>query len=166
MLRQLVLKGPDDLFIVGDAHQRIYDNKVSLRKVDIDVVGRSRRLTINYRTTHEILRWSSEMLDSVTVDDLDEGQDTLSGYRSLLHGNRPAVVGFADASAEARHIVGWIRERLAGGVAAGDICLVTRTHADVEWLLKTRPQRGFLRPKLPLKHTPTGSPFTAPPCTA
>ena len=136
MLRQLVLKGPDDLFIVGDAHQRIYDNKVSLRKVDIDVVGRSRRLTINYRTTHEILRWSSEMLDSVTVDDLDDGQDTLSGYRSLLHGNRPAVVGFADASAEARHIVGWIRERLAGGVAAGDICLVTRTHADVEWLLK------------------------------
>ena len=55
LLRAAVAPGPDDLFIVGDPHQRIYDNHVSLGKVGINVKGRSKRLTINYRTTHEIL---------------------------------------------------------------------------------------------------------------
>ena len=43
------------MFIVGDAHQRIYDNHVSLARVGVNVRGRSKRLTVNYRTTQEIL---------------------------------------------------------------------------------------------------------------
>jgi superfamily I DNA/RNA helicase len=49
----LVQNGPDDLFLVGDPHQRIYDNHVSLAKLAINVRGRSRRLTVNYRTTRD-----------------------------------------------------------------------------------------------------------------
>jgi hypothetical protein len=41
------------MFIVGDPHQRIYDNRVSLAKMAINVRGRSKRLTINYRTTQD-----------------------------------------------------------------------------------------------------------------
>ena len=55
LLRAAVPAGPDDMFIVGDAHQRIYDNHVSLARVGINVRGRSKRLTVNYRTTQEIL---------------------------------------------------------------------------------------------------------------
>jgi hypothetical protein len=43
------------MFIVGDVHHRIYDNHVSLARVGVDVRGRSKRLTVNYRTTQEIL---------------------------------------------------------------------------------------------------------------
>jgi hypothetical protein len=50
LLRALVPAGPDDLFIVGDAHQRIHDNHVSLARVGVSVRGRSRRLTVNCRT--------------------------------------------------------------------------------------------------------------------
>ena len=42
LLRAAVAEGPNDLFIVGDAHQRIYDNRVSLAKLGINVRGRSR----------------------------------------------------------------------------------------------------------------------------
>ena len=41
LLRAAVPVGPDDMFIVGDAHQRIYDNHVSLARVGINVRGRS-----------------------------------------------------------------------------------------------------------------------------
>ena len=49
LLRQSVAAGPNDLFIAGDAHQRIYDHRVSLLSLGIDTRGRSRRLRINYR---------------------------------------------------------------------------------------------------------------------
>lgn len=55
LLRAAVPSGPDDLFLVGDTHQRIYDHRVSLKQVRIDIAGRSERLKINYRTTAEIL---------------------------------------------------------------------------------------------------------------
>ena len=91
LLRAAVPPGPDDMFIVGDAHQRIYDNHVSLAKVGINVRGRSRRLTVNYRTTQEILALAVPALGKAPVTGLDDEADSLTGYRSPLHGRRPEV---------------------------------------------------------------------------
>ena len=55
MLRAMVATAGDDMFIVGDSHQRIYDNHVSLGSLGINVRGRSSKLTRCYRTTHQIL---------------------------------------------------------------------------------------------------------------
>ena len=44
----------NDIFIVGDAHQRIYKNKAVLSKCGVQVRGRSSYLRINNRTTDEI----------------------------------------------------------------------------------------------------------------
>src|SRR5690606_35962921 len=49
-LRSLVAPGPNDLFIAEDAHQRIYRQPTVLGRYGIRVVGRSRRLSLNYRT--------------------------------------------------------------------------------------------------------------------
>ena len=43
------------MFLAGDTHQRIYDNYVSLGSLGINIRGRSSKLTLSYRTTHEIL---------------------------------------------------------------------------------------------------------------
>jgi len=52
LLRTLVGGQHDnDLFIVGDPHQRIYGKPVVLSRCGIEVRGRSRKLRINYRTT-------------------------------------------------------------------------------------------------------------------
>ena len=74
------------LFIVGDAHQRIYKQKVVLSHCGINIRGRGRKLKINYRTTDENRRWAVGLLKGIAFDDLDGGTDDLKGYRSLLHG--------------------------------------------------------------------------------
>lgn len=90
MLRALVAEGPDDIFLVGDAHQRIYAHRSILSHYGIRTPGRaSRRLTLSYRTTREILGSAGGLLAGQPFDDLDVGDDTLDGYRSVLTGRAP-----------------------------------------------------------------------------
>jgi len=86
LLRAAVAPGPDDLFIAADPHQRVYDNRVSLASLRISVRGRSRRLSLNYRTTQEILAWAVPLLGTELVTGLDGEVDSLLGYRSPMHG--------------------------------------------------------------------------------
>ena len=127
MLRAAVPEGPNDLFIVGDAHQRIYDHRTSLSSVGINVRGRSRRLRLNYRTTYEILRWSLGVLTGERFDDLDNGTDTLAGYHSQLHGPEPALVGYTSRRAELDGLVEAVGSWQARGAALGDIGVTART---------------------------------------
>ena len=79
-------RGSDDLFIVGDAHQRIYDNRVSRARVGVSVRGCGKRLRVNYRTRQEILALAVPALGKSAVTGLDDEADTLAGYRSPLPG--------------------------------------------------------------------------------
>nr|WP_241853014.1 UvrD-helicase domain-containing protein [Streptomyces sp. CB02056] len=126
-LRALVATGPDDLFLSGDPHQRIYGNKVSLRSLGIQVVGRSFRLRINYRTTQEILTWSASLLTGERPDDMDGGEDSLAGYHSTLHGAHPDVSGHPDRAEEFRALVARVEEWTASGVSPEDIGVAVRT---------------------------------------
>ena len=92
LLRALIAPGPNDLFFVGDGHQRIYHrHKAAMSRSGIDIRGRGRKLYINYRTTHEIRRQAVALLEGVAVDDLDEGTDDNRRYTSLSHGPVPLV---------------------------------------------------------------------------
>ena len=93
MLRAMVPSASDDIFLVGDTHQRIYDNQVTLGSLGVHIRGRSSRLTLSYRTTREILREAIRILDGAAYDDLDGDTDTLAGYRSVLHGPSPQLRG-------------------------------------------------------------------------
>jgi superfamily I DNA/RNA helicase len=130
LLRAAVPPGPDDMFIVSDAHQRIYENHVSLARVGVNVRGRSRRLTVNYRTTQEILALAVPTLGKASVTGLDDEADTLTGYRSPLHGPPPEIHGAATRDAELQALVervrGWISDGIephAIGVAARSVRL-------------------------------------------
>ncbi|MFJ4341054.1 UvrD-helicase domain-containing protein [Streptomyces sp. NPDC088915] len=126
MLRALVAPGPNDLFIAGDTHQRIYGNRVSLRGLGISVAGRSTRLRINYRTTKEILTWSTRLLADASVDDMDGGQDSLVGYRSAYRGARPELGGAATKPEEIAGLVTRISEWIGTGVAPHEIGVAVR----------------------------------------
>ncbi|MGW5089039.1 UvrD-helicase domain-containing protein [Streptomyces coelicoflavus] len=127
VLRGAVATGSDDLFLTGDPHQRIYDSRVSLGSLGISVAGRTHRLRINYRSTEEILSWSTGILATVAVDDLGgEGSDTLAGYRSLLHGRRPQVAGHGSEQAEVAALVERVRGWIAQGIAPSEIGVCTR----------------------------------------
>ncbi|MFB6504641.1 MULTISPECIES: UvrD-helicase domain-containing protein [unclassified Streptomyces] len=127
VLRAAVAPGPDDLFITGDPHQRIYDSRVSLGSLGIATTGRSFRLRVNYRSTEEILTWSAGLLAPVTVDALEgEGTDSLTGYRSLLHGRRPRVQGYGTRQEETDALVERVRALLADGLAPHEIGVCAR----------------------------------------
>ena len=65
----------NSLLIVGDAHQRIYGKKATLGKCGINVMGRSSKLKLNYRTTEKIRKRAVALLEGVSVDDLDGATD-------------------------------------------------------------------------------------------
>ncbi len=93
MLRAMVPRETNDIFLVGDTHQRIYDHQVTLGSLGVDIRGRSTRLTLSYRTTREILGSALGILEGTDYDDLDGGSEDLAGYRSVLHGPRPSLRG-------------------------------------------------------------------------
>lgn len=127
LLRALVDERENDLFLVGDGHQRIYKRKASLGKCGIKIIGRGRKLRINYRTTDEIRKFATSVLENIDVDDLDEGVDPVKGYRSLIAGNPPVIEGFANAEDEAEWIADEIQNLLKDDVSSRDICIVGRT---------------------------------------
>lgn len=122
--------GPErdnDIFIVGDAHQRIYGKKVVLKQCGIDTIGRSGSLKINYRTTDEIQNFALSILGGTPVDDLDGGIDEGKGYLSLLHGPRPRIITQKSQQEEHSTVMELIREWSASGIELKQICIVART---------------------------------------
>ena len=104
LLRALIEPGKNDLFFVGDGHQRIYHrNKAAMSRSGIDIRGRARKLYINYRTTDEIRRQAVALLEGVAVDDLDDGTDDNARYKSLSHGPAPThgVLSFSGSPGRA-----------------------------------------------------------------
>lgn len=118
----------NDMFIVGDAHQRIYKNKVVLSRCGVNIRGRSSYLRINYRTTEEIRKFAFGLLKGIPFDDLDAEHDLGKDCQSLTHGIKPIIKNFKTITGEIDYLVeeierlGIINESLKG------ICIVARTH--------------------------------------
>lgn len=142
MLRAAVPEGEDDLFIVGDPHQRVSDNRVSLASLGINVRGRGHRLRVSYRVTQEILDWSMPILGRRSALGMDDNADTLAGYRSLLRGPAPVVRGCADRAEELAALGDWVRVWLEAGVRPADIAVAGRNHWIVRGIAKELEARG------------------------
>ena len=127
LLRAAVAPGPDDLFIAADPHQRVYDNRVSLASLRISVRGRSRRLSLNYRTTQEILAWAVPLLGTEPVIGLDGEVDSLLGYRSPMHGPRPQRRLAAARAEEFNFLTERVRSWLSAGIEPHAIGVAARS---------------------------------------
>lgn len=92
LLRALVGEHADDLFIAEDSHQRIYGRKVTLGQYGIRIVGRSRRLTLNYRTTAQTLTYAMRILQGGSYVDLEDSAERSQDYRSARSGPQPRVL--------------------------------------------------------------------------
>jgi superfamily I DNA/RNA helicase len=122
----------NSIFIVGDAHQRIYSRKASMSACGINVRGRSHKLKLNYRTTHEIRVWAVSILEGVSVDDLDEGTDNLRGYVSIFHGPTPELVPCKSEAEELKGLAAWIKSQPANKINISDIGVLCSKRDDVE----------------------------------
>jgi superfamily I DNA/RNA helicase len=134
LLRAAVAPAFDDVFIAGDTHQRIYQHRISLKDVGISIAGRSVRLTVNYRTTGEILAWSLNMLHGQSIDDMDGGSETVAGYRCETHGTLPQLKAFSGRTDEQRALVEQVRAWMDAGVEPSEIGVTARSNAAVDAL--------------------------------
>ncbi|MCP4119758.1 MAG: AAA family ATPase [Desulfobacteraceae bacterium] len=128
LLRAMVPESPNDMLIVGDSHQRIYNKKVILGQCGIKIVGRSRKLRINYRTTEETRKWAAALMNGVPVDDLDGGEDTMEGYISLLHGVEPMVSHYASLGEEVEAMHAHLKDIRNTDELYRSTCIVARTN--------------------------------------
>lgn len=132
LLRAMIKPGPNDLFFVGDGHQRIYPkHRAVLGQCGIDIRGRARKLYLNYRTTDEIRKVAVALLEGREIDDLDGGSDENRRYKSLSHGPSPERLT-ARSNEEAVEIaVATVTNWLAtdANAAVPSICVMARTSA-------------------------------------
>lgn len=128
LLRAMVPNEPNDLFFVGDGHQRIYTrNRASMSASGINIKGRSRKLYLNYRTTEEIRRLAVAMLEGCEVDDLDEGSDEVKRYKSISHGHVPKTLDFQHLEDALGGLPPLLKESLAEGRS---VCVIVPTKHD------------------------------------
>lgn len=128
-LRAAVAEGPNDIFLAEDSHQRIYGAKLVLSRFGIETRGRSRRLTLNYRTTRENLDYAVQILngDTGTWTDSSGEEDSTFGYRSARSGPRPRILTFPDEGAELAGVIDVIRDWTASDPTT-EIGVLTRTN--------------------------------------
>ncbi|MDR3428226.1 UvrD-helicase domain-containing protein [Silvimonas sp.] len=125
LLRAMIAPSPNDLFFVGDGHQRIYGrNKTALSRCGVDIRGRSRKLYINYRTTDEIRRAALSYLEGCEIDDLDDGSDESKRYKSLSHGPAPVVERFGNLEEVSLCLSAWIGEYVEGESERWSTCVI------------------------------------------
>ena len=118
---------PDPLCTVGDGHQRIYRTKIPMSRAGINILGRSRRLKINYRTSEQIRKFAQGILKGLEIDDLDGGVSTTLGDHSVFKGPEPMVEKCETEKAEGEAIVAWVKMLMSDyGLATHEICVTPR----------------------------------------
>ena len=137
------IEHPNDIFIVGDTHQRIYKNRAILSRCGINIRGRSSHLRINYRTTEEIRKYAFSVLKGIDFDDMNGEIVAGKPCQSLTHGDIPVFHKFDSLIAEASYISDEIRKLKNAGVEENKICVVARTHKMLSSYISELMQNGF-----------------------
>ncbi|MFJ2028923.1 UvrD-helicase domain-containing protein [Streptosporangium sp. NPDC087985] len=125
LLRAAVPHAPDDLFIVGDPHQRIFDARVALSSVGIEAI--QQRFQVSYRLPLEILSWSVRLRGGGPADGLVDGAQELYGFRATRHGHRPMVRAYDSPEEELTGLVTQVGQWVEEGVPPQEIGVAART---------------------------------------
>ncbi|WP_284981232.1 3'-5' exonuclease [Arthrobacter sp. efr-133-TYG-118] len=142
-LRELVQQGPDDLFIAEDSHQRIYGQKVPLSRFGIGIVGRSRRLTLNYRTTQQNLAYAVALLKGVPVTDIEGSEESINGYTSSRIGPPPQEQGAASYVEELDNLSNTLRDWQDEGVPLETVGILVRANFQIGKVITGLNERGL-----------------------
>lgn len=129
-LAALAGQRPNGLFFAGDLGQRIFQTPFSWKSVGVDVRGRSRSLTINYRTSHQIRQQADRLLDT-EVTDVDGNIETRKGTISVFNGPAPMVREYESETVEVAAVGDWLKERLDEGIPPQEMAVFVRSDAQL-----------------------------------
>ncbi len=143
VIRKLVPEKMNDLFMVGDPMQKIYDRRINFSSAGINIRGkRSKRLRINYRTTEEIKRLALSVIKDCHYDNFDGEEEEKTGYVSLFHGNIPSYKVFKTKSDEVEFVLNQIKTLYEGGYQYEDFAICARTKDGIKDFRKAFHKEG------------------------
>jgi superfamily I DNA/RNA helicase len=116
---------PNGLFFAGDLGQRIFHLPFSWLRLGLDVRGRSHRLKVNYRTSHQI-RHAADRLLPASIVDLDGEEEGRRGTVSVFDGPEPDLLLANGEGAECEAVAKFIGARRREGIAPSEIALLVR----------------------------------------
>jgi superfamily I DNA/RNA helicase/mRNA-degrading endonuclease RelE of RelBE toxin-antitoxin system len=119
------------LFFAGDLGQRIFQLPFSWKSLGVDVRGRARTLTINYRTSHQI-RAQADRLLGPEVADVDGNVETRKGTVSVFNGQQPLVCTFATEAAEVAGVGEWLRQCSSEALRPAEMAVFVRSEAQLD----------------------------------
>jgi superfamily I DNA/RNA helicase len=108
----------------------------------VEVRGRSRSLTINYRTSHQIRRQADRLLDP-EVADVDGNVETRKGTISVFNGPAPVIQECPSEAAEAAAVADWLQERQREGVPPQEMAIFVRAEAQLDRARAAAEQAGL-----------------------
>jgi hypothetical protein len=125
LLRAAVPRAHDDMFIVGDPHQRITDTRVVLGAVGIPAMQHT--LRISYRLPQEILSFVIRLRGGGPANGLVKGVSEMYGFRATHNGERPMIRAYDTPESELAGLRNTVGSWLADGVPPGEIAVGART---------------------------------------
>lgn len=143
LLRELTDVHADDLFIAEDSHQRIYGQKVPLSRFGIAIVGRSRRLTLNYRTTQQNLGYAVGLLKGFSVTDMEDEEVSDSTYTSARLGPEPVERSGRSFADELDVLAGFLKEWREEGVPLETVGILVRANYQIAKVVDGLQERGL-----------------------
>jgi len=114
------------LFFAGDIGQRIFRAPFPWAATGVEIRGRSRSLKVNYRTSHQIRRYSDDLLPETLVEP-DGSEENRLGVTSVFDGAAPEVHSFATRADEMAAVNAWLESLSQCGVTGEDVVCLVRT---------------------------------------
>jgi superfamily I DNA/RNA helicase len=158
LMRALVGEHADDLFIAEDSHQRIYGHRIVLSQFGIRVVGRSQRLTLNYRTTAQNLAYAINVLRGGNYVDLEDAAESSAAYRSARSGPVPRLIPCATLSEELDRAADLIRSWVDATDAPETVAVLVREQRQRDRLVAGLAERGVTVRAVDREHIKPGQP--------
>ncbi|GAB3606747.1 3'-5' exonuclease [Conyzicola nivalis] len=156
LIRALTEPSPNDLFIAEDSHQRIYGQPTILSRWAIKIVGRSQRLTLNYRTTAQNLGYAVAVLEAGHYEDLESEDESTAGYRSSRRGPVPLRLGFATLSEELDAVASTL-QRWSADDPGGSIAVLVRTNGFADTVTRGLAERDVKAMRVDKGEPPVGA---------
>jgi superfamily I DNA/RNA helicase len=126
LLGQTLGDRPNGLFFAGDIGQRIFRAPFPWASTGVEIRGRSRSLKVNYRTSHQIRRYTDDLLPETLIEP-DGTEDNRLGVTSVFDGSAPEVHSFDTRADEVAAVKAWLENLAQSGVPSDDVVCLVRT---------------------------------------
>lgn len=121
----------DGLMILSDFNQRIFNLLTWKGDTDLDVVGRTFYLSINYRTTKEICDYASALFFK------GKGRnDAMRSYKSIVKGHDPIVQGYKNELKQWEAIIATISDLEKQRISLNNICVIFPTKIEMDKFIR------------------------------